>query len=98
MERVRTFGGSYGLDALALLFAAISVARLWDVAPRGAAPLLALAATVPLVARRRWPLAAPVLALAALLALSVLCPRRRLGTAAALPRRPFVLLGDRRGY
>ena len=74
MERLRRFAGSRGLDALVLLVAAISVARLWDAAPRGGAVLLALAASLPLLARRRWPLAAPMLALAALLGLSVLIP------------------------
>jgi hypothetical protein len=74
MERLRRFAGSRGLDALVLLVAAISVARLWDTAPRGATAVLALAASLPLLARRRWPLAAPMLALAALLGLCVLVP------------------------
>lgn len=66
--------GIYGLDTLVVLIAAISVARLAGVAPRGGTIVLALLATLPLLGRRRWPLAAPVLALTGLLGLSLLVP------------------------
>ncbi|MFY9930194.1 MAG: histidine kinase [Streptosporangiaceae bacterium] len=76
MERLRTLVQVFGLDTLVVLVAVISVGRIWTQASGSpwAAAGLALLATVPLLARRRLPLAAPLLALASLLGLSVLIP------------------------
>lgn len=76
MERLRALVRVFGLDTLVVLVAVISVVRIWAQAsgPRLAAVGLALLATVPLLARRRLPLAAPLFALASLLGLSVLIP------------------------
>ena len=76
MERLRTLVQVFGLDTLVVLVAVISVGRIWTQASGSpwAAAGLALLATVPLLARLRLPLAAPLLALASLLGLSVLIP------------------------
>lgn len=76
MEQLRKVTGAYGLDALVLILAVISVVRIWaeGITSRPAATALALLGTLPLLARRRLPLAAPMLALAGLLGLSLLVP------------------------
>jgi signal transduction histidine kinase len=74
VQRLATLVRAYGLDALIVFLAAISIVRIWvePITPRGSTSVLALLATLPLLARRRYPLAAPLAALVGLLALSFL--------------------------
>jgi signal transduction histidine kinase len=76
VQRVVSLLRSRGLDALVVALAVADVVRIWieGISPRGATTVLALLATLPLLARRRLPLVAPIGALLALLGLSLLAP------------------------
>src|SRR5690348_7823228 len=76
VNRLGRLAQTHGIDVLAVVLAAISLVRVWSesITPRGITSLLALFATLPLLARRRFPLGAPLVALASLLGLSILSP------------------------
>jgi signal transduction histidine kinase len=65
-----------GVDALVITLAILDVARIWiaPVVPRGGATALALLATLPLLARKRFPLGAPLTSLAGYAGLTLLVP------------------------
>jgi signal transduction histidine kinase len=70
LERAR----HVGTDVLVVSVACADVVRIWvqPVSPRGGATALGLLATLPLLARRRLPLAAPLVAFAGYLGLALL--------------------------
>jgi signal transduction histidine kinase len=74
VQRLAALVRAYGLDALVVFLAAINIVRIWvePITPRGWTSVLALLATLPLLARRRYPLSAPLVALVSLLGLSFL--------------------------
>src|SRR5689334_19263378 len=66
----------HGFDGLVLALVAADLIRIWvePVTPRGAVTALALVATLPLLARKRFPLAAPAVALAGYAGLALVSP------------------------
>jgi signal transduction histidine kinase len=76
VHRITALVRERGFDCLIVGLAATNLVRIWlePITPRGATSALALAATIPFLARRRFPLAAPLFALASLLGLSLLVP------------------------
>ena len=68
--------GRRAFDTLVLALALANVVRIWvePVTPRGGAAVLALLATLPLLARRRFPLGAPAASLAGYAGIALVVP------------------------